>query len=230
MRPNTLLPNFFLLLLSLTLAAQPAADSMVKVNALKFAPLNLLDFINTSVEVSYERAISQRFSWQISGAYFLPKRVVDWDEDFNNQSKGGRLRVEGRKYFSQNHRALNGYYAAVDLSYLHNNYNAIHHFGEDWYYEPDSIPNIAYFDTVNVRKQTYTLNVKFGQQTALKRLVLDVYVGIGLKYRDVMHRERINPADELSQPRHPNVIHISDREAHGWTISLPINLKLGYVF
>lgn len=212
-------------------------SSTIKQNIIKWAPYNLLDFINTSIELSYERALKHNFSFQTSGAYLLPTRVLDWGSDFKTNSKGYRIRLEGRKYLSYGDKLLDGKYVAIDFGYLYNDYYSIMNFGGGNFYNRDSVDN-SYIDTVHIKKQTIIINLKIGYQQVpatinspvFKRLTLDMYVGIGLKYRNVKHSDRINPLDLISGTRHPNIPNISDKEGINWRIGLPVNFKIGYAF
>lgn len=50
------------------------------------------------------------------------------------------------------------------------------------------------------------------------------------KYKDVLHTDRLKPEDEMEIPRHPNVYYSSNKEGKYWTISLPLNIRIGWIF
>jgi len=74
---------------------------------------------------------------------------------------------------------------------------------------------------------TASLNLKFGKQILRNRFIIDWCVGVGLKYRDVVHSNRTHP---MNAPKDPNLFYSAKTEGKNLTFNLPINLKLGYMF
>ena len=111
---------------------------------------------------------------------------------------------------------------------MQNRYENTGRFGSGSVYSDSSHTN--YVDTFRVKKQTYSLNFKFGWQLFVKRVSLDFYMGLGIRYKDVRHFDRIKPEDEMESPRHPNIYYITNLEGKYWTISLPLNFRIGWIF
>ena len=82
-------------------------------------------------------------------------------------------------------------------------------------------------DTFSIRKKMISLNLLYGKQFYSNRFVLDLAVGLGIKYRDIRHFERTLPPPSSKEP---NILINSKSEMKNWTMNLPINLRIGYRF
>ena len=196
-------------------------------NILKITPLKITGFVNPSIEVSHETRTGKSFSTQFMASYLLPSSVWNLGTGVNPGVKGLRVAVEEKFYLKRS--APLGRYVSVEFNYLKNQYKDIWYFGVANIYA-DSTSFNNYPDTFGVKKQTFSFNFKFGHQVIVKRLAFDYYVGFGLKYRDVTHFDRINPSDEMEIPRHPNVHYFKNLEGKSWTVSIPLNLRIGWTF
>lgn len=191
-------------------------------NQIKFTPFKLIGLMNPGFELAYERKTSSKFSTQFMGSVLF---------DYKNSNAtlaGFRTSIE-EKYFYRESAPI-GPYLSFEINYLQKKYYDTWNFGiADIYYNPD-YANTNYSDTYGINKKTLSFNFKWGYQTIINRFVFDFYTGLGLKYRDVQHFDRINPSDEMENTPHPNIYLISNREAKEWSISLPLNVKVGWVF
>ncbi len=195
---------------------------------LKITPLKVIGTINPGVEISYERWTGELLSTQITASWLLPNGV--WDtEDIKPDRRGYRLALEERFYYQKS--APSGPYIALEINYLRNTYHSEWMFGvANPMYDPESMVRRNYLDTFGIKKQTISFNLKWGLQTLSNRFSVDFYIGLGLKYRDVRHFDRIRPSDEMEMPRHPNIHYISDREDKNLAVSIPLNFKMGWAF
>ena len=141
---------------------------------------------------------------------------------------GARYSLGIRRYFNEN--APKGFYVSMELDYLKTSYDAVLEF-----YDPDS--NIedsydyeTYADDISIDKQVSTLNFKGGWQMLLNHFAVDVYAGIGVRYKDVVHHGKENPDSIMDNYFEPNYDDITHQEGHIWTISIPLNVKIGYIF
>lgn len=190
-------------------------------NILKFSPVGLLGLVNPGLELSYERKTSSKFSTQFMGAVLF---------DLKNRSSviGFRTSIE-EKYFYRESAPV-GPYVSFEINYLQKRYYDTWNFGiADVYYNPD-YKDTNYSQRYGINKKTLSLNLKWGYQKIIKRFVIDFSTGLGVKYRDVCHFDRINPNDEMEGTPHPNVYLISNKEANEWTISIPFNISIGWIF
>lgn len=197
-------------------------------NIVKITPFKTVGLINPSVELSYERRTGRSFSTQLMASYLLPISVMDIGNDFKPGIKGFRASIEEKFYFKKS--APLDPYLGFEFNYLNNQYHDIWHFGVKDIYSDTSYNFTNYPDTFGIKKQTYSFNLKLGYQVIAKRLSFDFFAGLGLRYKDVRHFDRINPKDEMEMPRHPNVYYITNREGKYWTVSIPLSLKIGWTF
>ncbi len=193
-------------------------------NQLKISPFRMIDPINPGLELSYERLHNKKFSTQLSVAYMTdPLKAA-----YYNSFKGGRVAIE-EKYFTETTPLLRKY-VSTDIVYCKTTINNIGRFG---IYESslDSLARLNnYQDTFTVHKTTITANFKLGIQIIKKHFIIDMCAGIGLKYRDVQHSDRLIPSDKMEMPRHPNAYYYATKEGRYFTLNIPMNIKIGYAF
>ena len=197
-------------------------------NIIKITPLKLVDLVNPSIELSYERLTGRSFSTQLMASCLLPINLVGVIKDFNPEIKGFRFSVEEKFYFKKS--APLGPYAGFEFNYLNNQYKDIWNFDVKNTNSGTAYNYTNYSDTFGIKKQTFSFNLKFGYQIITKRLAIDFYAGLGLRYKDVRHFDRINPNDKMEIPGHPNVYYLTNQEGKYWTISIPLNLRIGWTF
>lgn len=208
---------------------RPIDSSVAKYNkVIKFTPLKLLGLINPSIELVYERRTSPSFSTQIMASYLLPRSVTTPGFDFYPDIKGFRVSIEEKYYIYPT--AISGLYFGLEFNYLNNTYRDLSYFSD----EPDWLSSYndtnMYLDNYGIKKQTFSLNAKVGYQYSYDRFVIDLFAGLGIRYRDVSHFDRTNPNDYMEMPRHPNIEYSSNKEGQNWTISIPLNVRLGWIF
>jgi hypothetical protein len=191
-------------------------------NQIKFTPLKLFGLVNPGLELAYERKTSSEFSTQ-----FMCSLLFD-NKQSNTPLTGFRASVEEKFFYKKS--APIGPYLSFEINYLQKKYYDTWNFGVADIYSDPNYSNTNYSDTYGINKKTLSFNIKWGYQTIIKRLVFDFYAGLGLKYRNVQHFDRINPNDEMEGTLHPNIYLIGNREAKEWTISIPLNIKVGWVF
>ncbi|MCE3230011.1 MAG: hypothetical protein K0S32_4562 [Bacteroidetes bacterium] len=88
----------------------------------------------------------------------------------------------------------------------------------------------SYPDTFLVKKQIHTFNLRVGEQLKRGRFIIDFNVGLGIRYRDVIHLNRINTQDKMLQPRHPNIGYANVVDGKFFMINIPMAIKIGFLF
>lgn len=197
-------------------------------NIFKIAPAKTLLWVNAGIELSYERRTRRNFATQATVSYLLPASILTLGDDFKQHIKGFVVALEEKFYFKPS--GLSDPYLGLEFSYLDNRYHDIWSFGIADTYSDTAYQFTNYTDKFGIKKQTYSLNLKLGMQIVVNRLVFDLYAGLGLKYKDVRHFDRLNPADEMELPRHPNVWYITNKEGRYWTLNIPLSVKIGWCF
>src|SRR5690606_8797522 len=178
-------------------------DSNYK-NQLKLSPIKIVDLINPGIEINYERKFDD-FSTQLSVAYLTDVFGITEFTDF----KGFRIALE-EKYFLnskskkifQKREYFHPYFSA-SIAFTKTDYKFESSFG---LMDSDTdFVTYEYLDIFGVKKQTMSLNFKYGFQTIYKHWIVDISFGLGLKYKNVKHYDRNNATDQLIKSRHPNV-------------------------
>lgn len=197
-------------------------------SVLKLTPLRTVSVINSGFEISCEQKISSSFSTQIMASYLFPVSVWDLGYDFKPEIKGFQLAVEEKYYLKKS--APLGPYISFEFNYLQNKYRDIGRFGVANIYSDTSYNDNNYADTIGIRKKTYSFNFKLGYQYIINRFSVDIYAGLGARYKDVLHTDRLKPEDEMEMPRHPNVYYITNKDGQYWMLSIPLNIRIGWTF
>lgn len=197
-------------------------------NVLKINPVKAVSPIYSGVEVSLEKRTGSSFSTQLTGAYLFRNPVWRPKDDIDHRIKGFQAGVEERYYLKRS--APLGPYLALDFSYLKTQ------FKEDWLFvDGESFVDSTlyyetYVDTFGIKKQTYSLNFKYGYQYVIKRFTLDMSIGMGIRYKDVVHIDRKNPEDLPESHNEPDFYQISNESGKRWTASFPFNIRIGWTF
>jgi hypothetical protein len=195
---------------------------------LKFTPLKLTKFINSSLELSYERFTGRIFSTQFMASWLLPNSVFDIGSEFKDDVKGYRVAIEEKYYINKS--VPMGPYIAFEVDYLKNRYKDISYFGDADPYTDTASFYLNYPDTFGIKKQFIGFNLKLGYQFVSDRWTFDIYAGGGIRFKEVIHFDRINPNDEMERSRHPNIYDFANSEGKYWTFGIPLNFRVGWRF
>lgn len=197
-------------------------------NLIKFTPLKLLNFAYPTLEIGYERKTGIRFSTEIKAGYILPNSMAGLLDNEKPNNKGFTFSLE-EKYFLKPPKR-NRPYIAFEFNYRRISYNAINSFAYP-NEEPDSIyPPPSYVDSFSIKKQVFNYTLKYGLQTQYKRFFIDLYVGLGLRRREVRHFDRNNPIDEFLYFRKINFYNLIAEKGFSFQPTLALNIRLGFRF
>ncbi len=196
-------------------------------NILKITPLKTLAILNPAYELIYERITSLRFSSELMFAYLLPNNLLIPKNNYNANNNGFILAFEEKFYFQKT--APFGPYISIELKYLQNRYKCI------WPIIPSeeqvfAYSNDTYMDEFIVKKKTYTCNLKLGYQHIYKRFIVDLYSGIGLKYKDVVHIDRLNPKHKMYSGGQSFISYPYNLNGKYFSPVITLNLRLGWLF
>jgi hypothetical protein len=192
-------------------------------NQIKIAPFGLVDFVNPRVEVSLERHFSANFSTQLS--YGFMRDILGGGNNYSNYV-GNRFGIE-QKFFVRSADNSRPYFS-LELLYSDVTYKKPEYFG----YKAPGVDTFlyTYLDTIHLQRTTISFNLKAGRQFYVKRCVLEIAIGLGIKYRNTMHADRIAPFDEMFRPIHPNVYYEAERQGKSFIFNMPLNFRVGYLF
>lgn len=197
-------------------------------NILKLSPLKMFDLINPSIDLSYERRIGNSLSTQFMVSYLMSNSSGNFGGSYKPNIKGFRVGAEEKYYFKKS--ANLGSYISFEVNYMKNRYRDISTFGPKYIHGDTTHIFREYADSIGIKKQTYTFNFKYGYQFVLKRLSIDFSTGIGLRYKDVVHTDRINPNDVLISLTQFNFENINNQNGNYWTVIFPLSIKIGWTF
>ncbi|MFL5740870.1 MAG: hypothetical protein ACJ75B_11675 [Flavisolibacter sp.] len=169
----------------------------------------LIDPANPGIEMGYERALSRKFSQDV---------IIGWMRPVfqTNKFEGYRFGLEEKIFLNRHEPAL---YLAAQLIY---NHSALYHVDNYGY---DSTANAFVNAPFTIVQENLSLNFISGLVAHWRRVVLDLYMGIGIKYRTIRHINRKYPI----QPR-LGFDPYRSREGSSWQPNLPISIRIGFAF
>lgn len=191
------------------------------VHLLKVSPQRMMNFLQPSLELSYEVRNNRSFSTQFTAAIMAPK--------------GYRGAVEQKFYFEK--RAPFGTYISLGADFQANQFERVYTYVDnslipdtldyvDYYHYQDSL---SYLDSVTVKREIFNLNWKVGIQGHKGQFCYDFYFGLGYRYRSVIHEGRINPQHEEPDSRHPNFFDVLNEGSYP-VMNVTAGFRIGYVF
>jgi hypothetical protein len=186
----------------------------------KVSPFRLLDPVHSGIALSYERRYHKKYATQISGMYFTRNNFTRAYENY----KGFRFSLE-EKYFLPG--GFQNEYFSAEVIYQKNKFNYITSFIHD---STVSTPSFVYLDSVQIKRRAAIINLKAGAQFMIKQFVADISVGIGIRFREVVHKDKLYRGDEMLAPRHPNIHYAANREKHDAAFNFPLNIMIGFMF
>lgn len=185
-----------------------------EINAIKFAPLRMIDPITPGLEFSFEKQVLPIASVQLTGAKLMI--LFPSLSDPITDLKGSRWAIELKYFLAQAKKSV--WYVSFEPVLLKSEYNTILNFS---YYD----------DSIHVKKKTTTINFKTGFYFDFKPIVLDFYAGIGIKFRNVTHEGRLAPDDNLYNEILPyNPHYFASQETRKLKLNVPLGFRLGYNF
>ena len=205
-------------------------------NSIFFAPMNVLDYINPSLQIGYERMLNSRMAVQVEAAYILNHSLENYliDMAYGNFdcpyfNKGFKVRGEFKFYFTKTYNSMT--YFSGELFYLKNLSKESDTFeisDPNFDYQVPHDPDAnAYDELFTLDRQRFGLNLKIGSKNFIdKHFFIEPHIGIGLVYRISKHYDRMNLNDEL----YYGFISLHNKAGNMWLANLPLNVKIGYSF
>tara|TARA_R110001592_G_scaffold65325_4_gene200562 strand:+ start:889 stop:1890 length:1002 start_codon:yes stop_codon:yes gene_type:complete len=146
-------------------------------NKIGFNPFSFALAYHPGVEVSYERLHGDKFGTQLSYTHFLSR-----DNEYARNAKGFRLNIE-EKYFFRSYEGTR-LYLSLAAEFLHKTHDA----DIDFYTQTASYERFYFSERTKIEKTFYSLTPHIGIQHYLsKSLVVETYIGLGLRYRKTTH-------------------------------------------
>lgn len=195
-------------------------------HALKITPLKLIGIINPGFEFSYEYRWNSQTTTQLMGGYLTRIMPAYITHPHAFDAIGFRVAAEQRYYIKKN--APFGLYVAAELDFLQSSKLRSNFYDREII--KDSIIE-SYQATYRINRTFVSTNLKIGWQEVYKRLLIDLYVGLGIRYLIVTTEGK--PTDPITELHRTNVFYRleNDRSAGRFiTGSAPLNIRVGYLF
>jgi hypothetical protein len=205
-------------------------------NSFFFAPLNVFDFINPSLQIGYERIINKKYAIQVEGGYILNHSVENYlidlakgIQDCPYSNSGFKIRTEFKYFFKIKKKVA--FYTSGELFYTKNKSWVADNFivSDPSFEYPVPKPENAnvYTDFFCNDKQRFGINAKIGIKLWMgKHFFMEPHIGIGLVYRISRQFERDNLNDKL----YDEVLSFNNKEGKAFILNLPLNIKMGFSF
>lgn len=211
--------NVFILLLHTLSTAQEDIDK--KSVVIKFSPLCLVDPNYPAIQLGTEIKLNNSISYQQELGYIFRQTKV---KDEWMDGGGFKIRAELRHYtiFTINNNVLNGGYLAVEPFYT---YVYFYKLGE---FRLDNGNTCE--DVYQINKHLIGINAKIGYQKIFKSgIMLEFYIGIGVKYRKIIYTENEYDGKKAIFPT-DYIFVATEREGESIVPNLPMSIKIGYAF
>jgi hypothetical protein len=195
---------------------------------IKTSPVRMIDPVNPGFELGLEVVYSPKFSTHVSGTAMTNLVGAGIYEEYS----GYRLALEQKWYFFR--REYFRLFTALEFAYMNSTFQHTDEFRiplDDLYTYHYEYPYEHFTETYAIHKEIFNISPRYGIQAIFGRLVLEGGVGIGIKYREVRHVDRITSLDYLHNPNanpvFPGLRPLGSKENTRWTLAIPVHLKIG---
>lgn len=206
-------------------------------NAFFVNPLGLMDLINPSIQVGYERWLNQQLAIQAEAGPIIRHSLLGYLFESMDRgaywytNRGFKAKAE-LKYTQTRRKFVLGYPVySVELfytdnhSYVNDLFNVV---DTTFMYDPPRDTGYYYYeDFFTIHKQRVGINLKMsGKSFIFHQWYIEPGFGIGVAYRKITQSGRANPNDEFFDPA------LSSHNMEGISIlpNFTVSLKIGYVF
>lgn len=182
------------------------------------------------VSLALEYRYKKNWSVLVEGTWIFIDEKSDYSlrGQYTPMAKGFRIRPEIRYYLPGRGRTYKLFFAQ-EISYKRVSYL------EEWIQPVKANPNSTEIDyekisTYEKVKNNYGTSGKMGCQLffdAGHKFMVEFYIGLGLKYRDVAFKDKAPSFDSYLEN---NRSYLVDAPKTGWDINVPMGIKLGYRF
>lgn len=198
----------------------------LKKNIVKFSLTKPFSFSPGGLSFSWERKLSWKMTTQLSVS-ILASRL-----SYPKAFKGSDLRgidIGLATRFFWGYAAPKGGYFQPSLSFRKSTHRLdVTQRATNQYY------TIEYDERIGVATSEVVMDMRVGKQFFFDRWVIDGYVGLGIGFGVVSHFDKINQDARIVRGVNPLRIDAMDNsgvlEGNGITLTIPIGLKIGYLF
>lgn len=186
-----IIARILILLISILGFSQGVSAQKPSATVISFTPLSLINPTGSNIQLGAE-LIRGKWSYGSDIAVYLSHSSKKGDYRIADRL-GFKIRPEIRYYFKprlEDEKPHLGFYVANELLFIKDHYKRGDRFMEDWD-TPEGQRNYFY-DYDIIRRYEFGSNFKLGYQSILwKRLTLDWFTGIGIKYINATYEYRV---------------------------------------
>lgn len=193
-------------------------------NYIKISPLALLEGYNQAIEMHYERRLWQRHGLQVGFGYLMRSVGIGKEPIWNRYRTRMEYRYYGKRIGSSQlsvfrpYMALEGFHLVRKME------------TDDPILTLTGVNATGPMDTIQVNRQVAGLNWKGGLQFTDKHFQLEVYFGIGVKFRNVRHTGRYRVGYNYEPVEFADAFRITYEDRKNIVLNIPIGLRFGYAF
>lgn len=219
------------------LLSQKESASKNYKNKFFFAPVNLIDIINPSFQIGYERKFSDSWGAQIEGGIIMRHSLMGFlFGDLNNNeywytNKGFKARTEVIHYLQGKAAKSYNMYVSAEVFFTQNTSRVNDSFkvaDTTFVYPIPREPGYYLYDDFFIqKKERYGFNLKIGAEIKVGNgYFIEPHAGIGIAFRNSEHIGRTNPND----PFLGKFLSWQNLPGHSVLLNLPWNVKFGKYF
>lgn len=188
---------------------------------IKLSPLCLADPNYPALQLGAEIKLNNSLSYQQELGYIFRETYV------NNRwltGSGFKIRSEIRNYtiLNKDNEVLNGSYLSIEPFYTYTYFYR----SADFKLDDGSVHE----DEHKITKHLIGINAKIGYQKIFKSgIMLEFYIGIGVKYRKIIYTENEYDGKKAIFPT-DYIFVATEREGESIVPNLPMSIKIGYAF
>ena len=196
-------------------------------NITKLTPFRMVGLIHPSFDLTYERILTKHHSFQATAGilYNNFNTLTDYNE-IDKEVTGWKANMEYRYYLLESNPS--GYYVSADASFFTKKHNAILTFLRSNPTFPMS--GFRYSDSIRIHQQSMGFHVIGGWQKTYSRIVVDIFVGFGLRLRKIHHSNRIFAGDKIAPNDYLTPFSLNYSDGKRIQPSIPLNIKIGWLF
>ena len=195
-------------------------------NRISVTPMAATGIQHPGIEAAYQRSLGLKHSIQ-----FTYKHFISANSDLARNSKGFSMGFETKYYYRNNRNSR--FYLSIDLEHINKTHDAVLRYAEegfnDEFYNEDAV---FIYNLTNIHKKFYSLTPRFGIELFLtEKLVIDGYVGAGIRHRNVIHRNAPAGFEAFyGDWEWFDINYESNRATHSLGANLDLNFRIGWVF
>ncbi|WP_460892203.1 hypothetical protein [Rufibacter soli] len=203
---------------------EPAVERM----RVHLAPLNFFDPVTAVLQVGAQKQLSDRFSLSLDHGFksFAVKKLMERENERQNQ-RYSKTKVE-IKYFlgRQNQATLSRVfpYLSVEGMYFPQEYSK----ENDWIHKESASYMYAYS---YINRKVWVASLKYGKETRYRKVVIDKFIGIGVRYMSIRHRQTTGEVEGIyDEPTDISFPPIDRQEGTFWRPHISLGVKFGLPF